>query len=235
MLGHSKDVSGQFNLQVSAVTGERGDQTLFEGLNFELPAGTGLRIAGPNGSGKTTLLRMLAGLSRPTQGTVSLSRNPESNTQALSLSEHRERVMYMGHNPGLNLRLNAVENLSFWLELQRRGEPKGGDNKLEREEACREALQMAGLYEQQLLACSELSAGQKRRASIARLFLQERYIANKCLWILDEPLTSLDKEFSEVLQTRVAKHIAGGGLLVLTTHQTPEGIALQELQLNDFS
>lgn len=233
-MGRSQSDSARFRLQAKSLTGVRGDQTLFKDLSFDLPSSSGLRIAGPNGSGKTTLLRMLAGLSRPAAGKISLLADKNSSEASLSLAEHRSRVMYLGHNPGLNLRLNAVENLCFWLNLQRDTDAVASSSPLEIEEACRQALEMVGLYEQQLLSCSELSAGQKRRASIARVFLDNRYIAGKCLWVLDEPLTSLDKSFSQMLMQRVAAHVDEGGLLVLTTHQNPDGIDLAELELGGF-
>ena len=230
----SLNENSRFSLSASALTGGRGDQILFRNLSFDLPPGTGLRIAGPNGSGKTTLLRMLAGLSKPFDGEARLSPEINPTEGELSLREHRARVMYLGHNLGLNLRLNAVENLCFWLDLQRDISGVIDSSAREREEACRLALEEVGLFEQQLLACSELSAGQKRRASLARVFLADKFIQRKCLWVMDEPLTSLDRSFSQVLIARAAEHVAGGGLLLMTTHQNPEGISLKELQLGDF-
>ena len=179
----------------------RGDRRLFRGLNLAVAPGQLLRVEGANGAGKTSLLRLLAGLALPAAGEVhwagqTIRRQRETYAQAL---------LYLGHLGGLKDELTAAENLQIEADLA--GTP-GVD-------APRIAAALAdwGLARQARLPLRVLSAGQRRRAALARLQLTEAV-----LWILDEPFNALDVDAVAHLGRQIEAHLARGGLAVVTSH-----------------
>lgn len=167
-----------------------------------------MQIAGPNGCGKTTLLRILCGLVLPTEGAVYWCGEPIDKTrQSLHAS-----LCYLGYAGGVKLELTPRENLSFFLNLHSRRSEITTDDALER----------VGLYAFEDVPAYALSAGQRRRVSLARLL-----VTGAPLWILDEPLTALDVEGTALAEHLLQEHVSQGGLLVFTTHQpldrAPEG------------
>jgi heme exporter protein A len=179
----------------------RGDRRLFRGLSFRLGRGELLRVEGANGAGKTSLLRLLAGLGLPDGGEV--------RWQARPIRQQRERyaqdLLYLGHSAGLKDALTAQENL---LTL---GTIEGSDTSPPRIAA---ALDAWGLGRQRTLPVRVLSAGQRRRASLARLSL-----SRAALWILDEPFSALDTQAVTQLGGQLERHLRAGGLAVVTSHQ----------------
>jgi heme exporter protein A len=171
----------------------RGGRLVFSGVSFALESGEALVLRGPNGSGKSTLLRLIAGLLRPDAGTVGL----EGGDGELTIGQ---QCHYVGHLDALKPALSAEENLQFWSAFL--GGGKTGDA------LCRFRLDhLAGL------PAGYLSAGQKRRLSLARLAAVRRP-----LWLLDEPTVSLDADAKGDLEAVCAGHLAGGGLIVAATH-----------------
>jgi len=186
----------------------RGGRTLFLDLAFAVDAGSALLVMGPNGAGKTTLIRTITGLLRPAAGQIRLEGGPPDH----SLSE---QCHYVGHLSGVKAGLTVGENASFWSRFL------GGAR--ERLDA---ALDTFGLLALRGIPAGYLSAGQKRRLGLARLLLAERPV-----WLLDEPTASLDSAAQDVLTGVVNKHLSAGGLAVAATH-TPLGFAnSRELQL----
>jgi heme exporter protein A len=179
----------------------RGDRRLFHGLAFAVGRGELLRVEGANGAGKTSLLRLLAGLGLPDAGEV--------RWQARPIRQQRERyaqaLLYLGHSTGLKDALTPQENL---LTL---GAIDGSDTAPPRIAA---ALEAWGLARQRALPVRVLSAGQRRRAALARLTLSQA-----ALWILDEPFTALDAQAVTQLGAQIERHLRGGGLAVVTSHQ----------------
>jgi len=173
----------------------RGARRLFENLSFTLEAGRALIVTGPNGTGKSSLLRLLAGLSEPDAGKVRLEGAPEP--------EHfREQIHYLGHLDAHKLALSAAENLGFWRDLL-------GNPAL----TIPDALIEVGLSGLGRLPVAVLSAGQKRRLALARLLVAERP-----LWLLDEPTTALDAAAQERFAALARAHMEKGGLIVAATH-----------------
>lgn len=217
-------------LNVEQLNIRRGDKQLLMSLSFSLEEGEGLRLVGPNGAGKTSLMRVIAGLAKPDTGTIVASQNVHS---AQYPTELKSTVLYLGHSSGLNARLTPEENLMWWLSLHgRQGNEHFDKRKIS--SLCRDALFAVGLFEQQLLPSGQLSAGQQRRAALARLFLEYKYIEHKKLWILDEPFTALDQDFTQQLVVRLSLHLERGGCLLLTTHHEINQLSLKQLNLAQF-
>ena len=180
---------------------QRGERTLFGALSFALEPGWLLHVRGANGSGKTSLLRLVAGLALPAAGKV------QWNGRAITADaeSYRGSLLYLGHAPALKDDFSAVENLCLASRL-------AGEH-IDEELAC-ETLGRWGLKGRTQLPCRSLSQGQRRRVGLARLALTTRP-----LWLLDEPLASLDAEATVLLESLLERHLAQGGLALLTTHQ----------------
>lgn len=188
-------------LAANALECVRGGRKLFQGLSFSLEAGELLEVSGSNGSGKTSLLRMLCGLLAPSAGEILWQ---GTNIQKLK-EEYLSQLAYLGHANGVKAELSASENLRI------SGGLAGVSSNAEKIGA---ALERMGLIESETLPAKTLSQGQQRRLALARLL-----IGGKALWVLDEPLTALDKTAVHLVESVIAEHLEGGGMAVLTTHQ----------------
>jgi len=186
----------------------RGGRTLFADVDFRVDGGGALLLTGPNGAGKTTLIRTIAGLMRPAKGRIEL----EGGAPDLPLSE---QCHYVGHLSAIKPALSIEENASFWSGFL------GGTRA-----ALDAAIETFGLHALRDIPAGYLSAGQKRRLGLARLLLAERP-----LWLLDEPTTSLDSAAQDVLTGVVNKHLAAGGLAVAATHMALGLANARELRL----
>lgn len=191
-------------LLATDLTCTRGTQTLFSGLSLQLSAGQWLYVQGENGAGKTSLLRILAGLTVPAAGAVCWQGEPIQTQRA---DFHRD-MLYLGHHASIKEDLTLTENLRSLMAM---------DGLPVTEAQIREALSQMGLAKRQHLPTRVLSAGQKRRGLLARTLLRPAR-----LWILDEPFNALDVQAIADVQHLLKRHLAGGGLLVLTSHQTPD-------------
>jgi heme exporter protein A len=185
----------------------RGGREVFSELGFEVSSGEALAVTGPNGSGKTSLLRLIAGLLAIAGGSVDL----EGGEAELTLPE---QAHYLGHRDALKPALSVLENLSFWRDFL------GG----EAVDAA-ESLAAVGLNHAIHLPAVYLSAGQRRRLSIARLLVVRRPI-----WLLDEPTSALDAAGQSMFENLMTGHLAGGGVIIAATH-TPLGLAAEELRI----
>lgn len=207
------DISALMELRDFAC--ERDERLLFSALNAVFNAGQVVQILGPNGSGKTTLLRILAGISADYQGEIFWRGQPLANVAW----EFASDLLYLGHLPGIKKSLTPLENLRWYGAIQ-------GDVS---DHVLLQALAEVNLAGYQDTLCYQLSAGQLRRVALARLAF-----SRAALWILDEPFTALDKKGVAQLEARLASHAAGGGLVLVTSHQDINVPNLQQLDLQNF-
>ena len=189
-------------LELRAVTCERGGRALFSSLNCRVAAGQLLRVSGANGSGKTSLLRLICGLLPPALGDVMWCGKATSHLA----EEFGRQLVYLGHAAALKDDLSASENLQFACQL-------GGVAVTPRQAAL--ALQQAGLTGRERVPARQLSQGQRRRVALSRLVLA----AGVPLWVLDEPFNALDTAATQWLRGLITTQLAGGGVVVLTSHQ----------------
>ena len=189
----------------------RGGREIFSSLDFEASAGEALAVTGRNGSGKTSLLRLIAGLLAISGGSVTL----EGGDADLTLPE---QAHYLGHRDALKPALSVMENLGFWRDFL------GG-------EAFdpAESLAAVGLDHASHLPAAYLSAGQRRRLSLARLIAVRRPV-----WLLDEPTAALDAAGQRLFAALMREHLGRGGLVVAATH-APLGIEATELRIGELS
>ena len=185
----------------------RGGREVFSGLDFEAAAGEALAVTGPNGSGKTSLLRLIAGLLTMADGSIGL----DGGEGELTLPE---QAHYLGHRDALKPALSVLENLCFWQKFL------GGEVF-----DARQALAAVGIDHAAHLPAAFLSAGQRRRLSIARLLAARRPI-----WLLDEPTSALDAAAQGLFAGLMKDHLARGGLIIAAPH-APLGIDARELRI----
>lgn len=184
-------------LQARALAFHRHDQTVFGPLNLRLHAGELMLIEGDNGSGKTTLMRILCGLLRAEEGQLLWRGEP------LNWNRHSGEMVFLGHQLGLKAELSARENLTFIASLH------GQHNR----RRIADALAQVGLAGYEDEPTRKLSAGQKKRAALARVLL-----IPATLWLLDEPYANLDRSGIELVNALLQTHIAHGGAALVTSH-----------------
>jgi heme exporter protein A len=192
------------------LTIERGGRWVIAGLTFEALEGSALLVTGPNGAGKTSLLRALAGFLPIEAGGFTLDGGDAERTVG-------EQAHYLGHADGVKSALTAGENLAFAAAML------GGDSSRAAQAAALAALGLEHVID---FPARLLSAGQRRRAALARLL-----IAKRPLWLLDEPATALDTAAQGALASIMQAHLKDGGILVAAVHGSLGLDCAQELRL----
>ncbi len=173
-------------------------EPLLRGVHFALPAGSILHLRGKNGAGKTTLLKLLAGLLPPLSGEIRY----QEERVAKQLAWYQQQLCYVGHKAGISLALTVMENIRFDLQL---------DKVIDLDNL----LYQFHLFELKDVACHLLSIGMQRRVGLLRLKL-----ANKKLWLLDEPLVALDHGAVDQLIHCIQEQVQQGGQVIFTSHQS---------------
>ena len=200
-------------LHLEAAAFSRGGHPLFSGINLKIVSGDLVWIGGDNGIGKSSLLRLMTGLSRPDDGHIVWTRGAAE-------CEAKELIAYQGHQDAFKPTLSAAEALEFWADVM----DKPADSAA--------LLTAVGLSEKMNVPCGHLSAGQKRRLSLARLILSQ-----KPIWIMDEPTAAMDAEGVALIHGLIAAHLSRGGSAIIASHQAPHiaGAATRQLILKAAS
>lgn len=174
---------------------------MFSGMNFELGTGELIQIDGSNGSGKTTLLRMVSGLLPIDEGVIYWNDRPIHKNRSEFMSE----LSFVGHKNGIKDELTAGENLEMDRTLTAKPStvPVTG------------ALKRLGIGHCEHQLCRQMSAGQRQRVSLSRLL-----ISATRLWVLDEPLTALDRDAQGIVRDMLVGHMESGGMALITSHQS---------------
>lgn len=203
-------------VDIEALSLSRGERVLFQGLSLRLSAGEAVALTGANGAGKTSLLRAVAGFIRPDSGAITFG---GADGEALdSETARRDGVHLLGHLEGLKPTRTARQEFDFqtaWL---------GGSDAAR--EAATARLSLTPLLD---LETRKLSAGQKRRLSLARLAA-----APRALWLLDEPLAPLDERWRGVAAELMAAHLAAGGMILAAVHD-PLPVPARNLDLGGLA
>ncbi|WP_211294102.1 cytochrome c biogenesis heme-transporting ATPase CcmA [Vibrio gangliei] len=189
-------------LEVRDLTAIRDDRELFESVSFAVTAGDLVQVEGRNGSGKTTMLRIITGLGDSDSGEIFWN---GVETRKDRDAFHQD-LLFIGHQTGVKKELTAFENLSFYQKLNGSAGVTQDDIWM--------ALAKVGLAGKEDIPTGKLSAGQQRRVALARLWLSKHP-----LWILDEPLTAIDKQGIKVIEALFVEHTNNGGMVLFTTHQ----------------
>ncbi len=186
----------------------RGERMVFARLNFSLAPGGLLVLRGANGSGKSSLLRLMAGLLQPAEGVLTWNMQPIATDPEL----HRARLAFLGHLDALKAALSAAENLAFWCGI----------------DSVAPALAAFGIERLARLPARLLSAGQRRRLALARIFA-----SGAPLWLLDEPTNGLDAEAEAMFAHVLANHRAKGGMAAIALHGDNSPLGAAVLSLGD--
>lgn len=195
--------SPETTFAAQAISQQRGGYWLFRHVSLQLQAKEALYLQGPNGAGKTTLLRVLTGLLSPTVGDVTWCDHSITHSES-TFSKNR---VYLGHQDGLRRGLTVFENLRLSSCLTNNIPPLHDE--------VMKNLEILRLADKAAIQVEALSAGQRRRLALGRILMSKAQ-----LWILDEPLTSLDKAGIELFYTHMENHLAKNGMIILTSHQT---------------
>ena len=182
--------------QISNLSCERQQKILFANLSLQLHAGDVLLVEGPNGSGKSSLLKLLCGLSPAEYGDIHWM------NQSVLTTDFSQQLHYIGHVNGIKLGLTVLENLQLMEKLF--GSPQAHIDSV---------LTQLNLITEKHALAKNLSAGQKRRVGLAKLFLFPRQ-----LWILDEPFTALDVQLQALIANKIEEHALQGGIAIVSSH-----------------
>jgi heme exporter protein A len=199
---------------------ERGGRIVFAHLSFSFASGDVLVLTGRNGTGKSSLLRMMAGLLPPAAGTLQWN-NEDVGGDPLA---HHGRLRFVAHTDALKPALSVLENLRLWAALSR---PPGDKTSLS--ECCHAALDRMGMAKYASVPARYLSAGQRRRLALARLF-----VAPARLWLLDEPRTALDSDGVARLDTAIDAQRSAGGMICMALHGAPWPVGARFLDVGEY-
>lgn len=185
-------------LELNNISFDYPDKPVLQDASFRVEKGQLLHLRGANGSGKTTLLKVIAGLLHPEQGSIRY----QDQFIAENIASYQQKICYIGHKPGISLLLTVAENCRYGLQ------------KFPDTMPLNEVLKQFDLVGLENVPCGLLSAGQRRRVGLLKLV-----IARASLWLLDEPLVSLDQQAVELLLGCITNHLNNQGIIVMSSHQ----------------
>ena len=183
-----------------------GDYAALRKIELRVEPGSSVALLGRNGAGKTTLLRIIAGLSKPSEGQVRMLGSDVRQETA------RRRIGVLGHGISLYDELSATENLMVFARLYGLPDPR---------KSALEWLERTGLERVRDGLVREFSRGMRQRLAVARAFIHDPEVL-----LFDEPFTALDDRAIAVLQSLLSDAHARGRTIVLSTHQLKEALVI---------
>ena len=187
---------------VNSATCYKNDNLIFNDINLALKNSDIALISGSNGSGKTTLIKSICGIQSLESGSVLINDIDIQNKN----STYVENIIYVGHKNSLNNDLTVYENLEYLSALDLSIKY---NNKVKIEEAMR----YFDIYKYKDYPVENLSEGNKKKTSLARLVMTEKKI-----WILDEPLSFLDDKSIDIFINLISKNQENKGITILSSH-----------------
>ena len=197
-------------LTIQGLSYAYSDRFLFKNLSFDLNPGELIQLKGRNGSGKTTLIKVLCGILKNYEGSISYDND-------LNLGERNE-IFYLGHKNALKDNLTVLENLKYdyrsdGIELSR----------------LKENLAALGLENYLFTKVSDLSEGQKRK-----IILSCFIASDKPIYLLDEPLINLDEESKKIVSSEIENKINCGASVIFTSHEK-NILATKDINLDEYA
>ena len=202
----------QISLRARNLGCDRGGAPIVRGIDLTVDPGEAVQLFGANGAGKTSLLNLFAGHLDAAEGEAAW----RVNDGEWSEQKPADSVLFISHVAPMKPALTALENLLFWARSYGRAKPAA-------KELAEQALARVGLTAQRDMRASKLSAGQRRRLDIARAIIAEREV-----WLMDEPAAAIDAKGAETVSAIIAEHLAKGGVAIAATHDTL-GVASRRL------
>ena len=184
---------------MNSATCYKNNNLIFSDVSISYNDGDIGIIMGPNGCGKTTLIRSICGIQGLDEGQVLLDKIDIKNHN----NNYMDKIIYIGHKNSLNNDFSVYENLEYLSAF----DSSSKINKIN------EAMKYFDIYKYRNYMVSEISEGNKKKASLARLL-----ISQKKVWILDEPLSYLDDTAVNIFTNLVLNHQKKGGITIASTH-----------------
>jgi len=199
-------------VQVQSLSKHFGEVRAVDDISFDIRPGEFLTLLGPSGSGKTTLLMMIAGFSRPTNGSIRIA-----GQEIVHLPPHKRNIGMVFQNYALFPHMTVGENIAYPLRLRKVG-------KAEIEDRVRNVLDLVQLGGYADRRISQLSGGQRQRIALARAIVFEPRIL-----LMDEPLSALDKQLRETMQIEIRRlHDRLGMTTISVTHDQREALTMSD-------
>lgn len=195
-------------IETRALTKAYGWQPVLKKLDVSIERGEFIALLGPNGSGKSTLLKLIAGLSKPTAGTIKVG-GWELPREAAAV---RAQIGLVSHKPLLYDNLTAAENLRFFCRLYALDDHEG---------RIKRGLERVGLVKRSGDLVRTYSRGMLQRLSIARALLHEPDVL-----LFDEPYTGLDVDAALTLDGLMRDAHSAGHTIIMTTHELERAATL---------
>lgn len=184
---------------MNSATCYKNNNLIFSDVSISYNDGDIGIIMGPNGCGKTTLIRSICGIQGLDEGQVSLDKIDIKHHD----NNYMDKIIYIGHKNSLNNDFSVYENLEYLSAF----DSSSKINKIN------EAMKYFDIYKYRNYMVSEISEGNKKKVSLARLL-----ISQKKVWILDEPLSYLDDTAVNIFTNLVLNHQKKGGITIASTH-----------------
>ena len=186
-------------ISVNSATCYKNNNLIFSDVSISYNDGDIGIIMGPNGCGKTTLIRSICGIQALDEGQILLDKIDIKNHN----NNYMDKIIYIGHKNSLNNDFSVYENLEYLSAF----DSSSKINKIN------ETMKYFDIYKYRNYMVSEISEGNKKKASLARLL-----ISQKKVWILDEPLSYLDDTAVNIFTNLVLNHQKKGGITIASTH-----------------